>query len=136
VSVTVCGLFPALSVIVSVPVLVPPTVGSKKTPIVQLEFTATGLLQLLNTPKSAGLAATPVIVRVAFPVFVTVTVCGSPLVPTYCAEKLTVEGDKLTTPLGGGPLPLRLIISGLSAALSVMLIVALRAPLPVGVKVT
>ena len=82
-SVTVCGLSAALSVIVTVPVRLPVAVGSKKTPIEQLEPAATLLPQELSTPKSLGLAVTPVIARVAVPLLVTVTVCGRPLVPTY-----------------------------------------------------
>ena len=72
-----------MSEIDSVPVLVPPAVGSKKTPIVQLAFCGSGLRQLLSTAKSEGLAVTPVIVNVAAPVFVIVTVWGKPDVPTY-----------------------------------------------------
>lgn len=124
--------------IVNVPVLVPPALGSKKTPIVQLLGSTTGLVQLLMTPKFAGLAVTETIVRGAkLLVLVTVTVCGRPLVPTYCPGKVTVVGEKLApAPGGAGPLPLRVIISGLSAALSVMYMYPPRAPVAVGVKST
>jgi hypothetical protein len=83
VSVTVCGLPVALSVMVRVPLLVPLVVGSKKTPIVQFAFGGTLFVQLLSVAKSAVLLATLVMVRVADPVLVTVKVCGSPDVPTY-----------------------------------------------------
>jgi hypothetical protein len=111
---TVCGLPVALSVIESVPVLVPPVVGSKKTAMLQLAFGATGLAQLLITPKSAGLGVTAVIVSAALPVLVTVTVWGRPLVPTYWLGKVTVDGDAFTTgAFGGGsasPVPVRAMV--------------------------
>ena len=47
VSTMVCGLSAALSVITRVPVRVPPVEGSKKTPMVQLTFGATLLVQPL-----------------------------------------------------------------------------------------
>lgn len=72
-SATVCGLPGALSVIVKVPVLVPLTVGSKKTPIAQLEPAARLLPHVLSGPKSAGLAVTPVMLRETLPLFVMVT---------------------------------------------------------------
>ena len=79
----VCGLSLALSVTVTTPVLVPLVVGSKKTVIAQLAPGAMLLPQLLRGVKSAGLAVTLVMVRVLVAVFVSVTVCGSPDVPTY-----------------------------------------------------
>jgi hypothetical protein len=82
VRVTVCGLPAALSVIVRVPVRVPLTVGSKKTPMAQLAPAAKVLPQAFNGAKSLELVATFVIVSAAVPVFVSVTDCGSPLVPT------------------------------------------------------
>ena len=72
-----------MSATIKVPVLVPLTVGSKKIPMAQLAPAAKLLPQVLNDPKSFGLVATFVIVSVAIPVFVSVTVCGFPLVPTY-----------------------------------------------------
>lgn len=80
---TVCGLSAALSVIVSVPVLVLPEVGSKKRPIWQLAPAAKLLPQPLRFPKSEGFVVTFVIASVPVPVLVRVTFCGSPLVPTY-----------------------------------------------------
>jgi hypothetical protein len=68
---------------VKAPDLVPVAVGSKKTPMEQLAPAATVLPQALNSPKSATVVFIAVIVRVAFPVFVKVTVCGRPEVPTY-----------------------------------------------------
>jgi len=83
VSATVCGLLAALSVIVKVPVLVPLVVGSKKTPMEQLDAAPKLPPQALSGPKSPGVAVTLVMVNGEPPVFISVTVCGRPLVPTY-----------------------------------------------------
>ena len=123
VSATACGLFPALSVILSVPVLVPPAVGLKKTPIVQFKPGATGLVQLLSTPKSAALAVTAVIVSVTLPVFVTVSVCGNPDVPTNWEGKEMLAGLRDSAALI--LVPAREICCGLPPTLSVMVTAAL-----------
>ena len=81
--VTVCGLSEALSVMLRVPVRVPLVAGSKKTPIEQLEPTARLLPHELSCPKSAGVVVTAEMLRGAVPLFINVTVCGRPLVPTY-----------------------------------------------------
>jgi hypothetical protein len=133
VSVTVCGLFAALSEIVRVPTLVPEAVGSKKTPIVQLVFGGTLFVQSLSKPKSTGLVIVLVIVSETVPVLLTVTVCGNPEVPTYWLGKVTVVGDRPTvTPMP----PVKGTIWGLPMPLSVMLMSAIRVPAAVGVKVT
>jgi len=134
VSATVCGLPGALSLIVKVPVLGPLVVGSKKTPISQLEPGAKLLPQALSVPKSLGLVVTLSISSAALPLFITVTLFGSPDVPTYWLAKLALCG---VTDTAGADMvvPLNIIDSGLSAALSVMLTVPLRVPEPVGVKV-
>jgi hypothetical protein len=88
---TVCGLPDALSATVSVPVRLPVVVGSKKTPMEQLEPAATVLPQALSTPKSDGVVVTLVTESEAVPVLVRVTVCGRPEVPTYWLGKLTLE---------------------------------------------
>jgi hypothetical protein len=68
--VCVAGL--ALSVMVTAPVLVPTAVGLKVTLIVQLPLTATLDLQVCVWEKSP-LAVMLVMVRVALPVFLSVT---------------------------------------------------------------
>ena len=83
VSATACGLPRALSVRVNVPVLAPAAVGSKKTPTEQLAPGATLLPQALSEPKSEGLTAIALIVNGTTPLFVTMTLCGRPDVPTY-----------------------------------------------------
>jgi len=82
VSASVCGLPGALSVIVSVPVRAPDVAGSKKTPTEQLAPGATLLPQALSEPKSEGLVVIEEIVTGLTPLFVMVTDCGSPEVPT------------------------------------------------------
>jgi hypothetical protein len=137
VSVTVCGLLAALSVTANVPLLAPIAVGSKETPIVQLE-PATSLLpqgvDVLTMPKSAGLTATFVIASVAVPVFVSVTVCVGPEFFTYWAGKATLSGDKVA--VEAVPVPARPTVWGLPGASSAMLTAALRLPTVVGVNVT
>lgn len=96
VSAAVCGLPPALSVTVRVPFRVPLVVGSKKTPMEQLAPGATELPQVLSGVKSLGLADTLVIVRAVLPIFISVTDCGRPEVPTYWPGNDTFDGDKLT----------------------------------------
>ena len=72
VSGTVCGLPTALSVMVKVPVLVPEAVGLKVTLRVQLALAARLEPQVLDCAKSP-LTVMLEIVRVAFPVFLSVT---------------------------------------------------------------
>jgi hypothetical protein len=133
---TVCGLSDALSVIVKVPALAPLTVGSKKTPIAQLEPAATLFTQVFKVPKSAAFVVTALIVSVAVPVLVTVTVFGRPEVPTYCAGKAMLDG--VTEADGATPAPVSATVCGLGGlvALSVILNVPVRVPVAVGEKVT
>jgi hypothetical protein len=72
-SATVCGLPGPLSLIVSVPVLAPLTVGSKNTPMAQLAPAARLLPQALSVPKSPGLAVVLVMLSGTSPLLVTVT---------------------------------------------------------------
>jgi len=74
---------------------------SKKTPIWQLEPAARLLPQPLSCAKSEVLVVTPVILSVAVPVFVIVTFCGSPLVPTYWLGKVMLVGEILAAGAGG-----------------------------------
>ena len=89
---TIWGLPAALSVIVSVPLLLPLTVGSKETLIVQLEPAASELPQMLLVPKSAALVVTLAIVRAAFPVLVSIMLWDAPEVPTYWLGKEILDG--------------------------------------------
>ena len=76
--------------------------------------------------------AIPVIVNVAVPTFVNVTVLAAVVVPTDTEPKLKLVGESLAMV----PVPLSGICCGLAAALSVTLRAALRVPLAVGLKVT
>jgi hypothetical protein len=84
---TLCGLPLALSVTVSDAVRVPDADGVNVTLIVQLAPAATLLPQLLVWAKSPEFVPlTPMLemLKVAFPVLETVTVCGALVVPVVC----------------------------------------------------
>lgn len=76
-----------------------------------------------------------VIVSVALPVLVRVTVCAALVVPTLTLLKVKLAGESWTA---GAvvPMPVRLTVCGLPGALSVMERVPLIVPDPEGVKVT
>ena len=84
VSETVCGLFEALSVMVSAPVREPLAVGVNVTLTVQLELAPTLAPQLLVCAKSP-LACMPVTEMEVPPGFDSVTGCEALVVPTCCA---------------------------------------------------
>jgi hypothetical protein len=128
------GLPTALSVIVSVAVRVPLAVGSKKTPIEQLAPATKLLPHEFSTPKSLELVATFEIVSAVLPALVTVTVCGSPLVPTYWLGNVIVLGD--TVPPAPEVLPLSATVCGLPIAESAILTFAVNVPTLVGANVT
>ncbi len=73
-------------------------------------------------------------VSVAVPLLVSVTVCAALVVPTCWLLKVRVLLDNVTA--GAIPVPLRLTLCGLPAALSVIDSVPVRVPVAVGVKVT
>ncbi len=123
----------ALSVMVTVPVLVPVAVGLKVTLRVQLALAATLEPQVLVWEK-LPLTLMLVIVRLAFPVFLSVTLCALLLVPTFCAGKVKEVGERLTT--GAVPVPVRLMVWVVGLALSVMVTAPVRVPTAVGLKVT
>lgn len=82
---TVCGLPAALSVTLSEAARVPVAVGLNVTLIPQLFDAARVLAQVVVSLKSALLGPVKpmlLIVSVAVPELVSVTVCGLPLVPT------------------------------------------------------
>jgi len=135
VSATVWGLPGPLLLIVIVPVLVPLAVGSKNTPMTQLAPAARLLPQALSVPKSDGLVVTPVMLSGEPPLFVTVTFCGRPDVPTYWLGKEIFEG--VTDTRGGGiAVPASGTGSGLAERLFEITKAAIRVPVAAGVKVT
>jgi len=132
---TVWGLPDPSSLIVIVPALVPLAVGSKNTPMTQLAPAARLLPQALSVPKSDGLAVTPVMFSGEPPLFVSVTFCGRPEVPTYWLGKEIFEG--VTDTVGGGmPPPASGTGTGLEERLFEIARLAIRAPVAAGVKVT
>jgi len=65
--------------------------------------------------------------------FVTVTFCGALVVPTATVPKERLVGEMATAFI---PVPLRLTVCGLPAALSLIASTPVRVPTTVGVKVT
>lgn len=73
-----------------------------------------------------------VMVRIVFPVFVTVTAFDALEVPTFWRPKFKLLGTRLTTV----PVPVRLTLCGLLIASSVKTTAAILFPVAVGLKVT
>jgi hypothetical protein len=73
-------------------------------------------------------------VSLAVPVLLIVTVNGTLVVPITWLPKFRLVGERLTVNVA--PVPVRLMVCGLPAALSVIVTLAVRLPLAVGVKVT
>jgi hypothetical protein len=75
-----------------------------------------------------------VMLKLAFPVLVRVTVCAALVTPTGWLPKVRAEAVRLTTEVV--PVPVRFTACGLPAALSVMLTAAVRLPEAAGVNFT
>jgi len=130
-----CGLPPPLSAIDTLALRAPVLVGLNLSVIVQLFPASTDVPQLLLSMKSPGLLpprVIPLIARVVLPTLVSVTVLGVLVVPTFVAGKATLVADNLTSV----PTPVKLMVWGLSLALSVIVTLPVRVPMAVGVKVT
>src|ERR1700693_1914906 len=80
----------------------------------------------------AGSITTLAIVRLAVPVLVNVTVCWALLMLTNWLPKLNAAGTEAT---GAMPVPFSVTVCVVGLALSVTVKVAVRAPVPLGVKV-
>jgi hypothetical protein len=129
-----CGLLPALSVKVTVPTALPAAVGVKVTLMVQIPPAVSDAPQVLVCAKEA-VATIEVRVRVAVPVLVTVTICAALVEFTICEPKLSVLAESVTA--GAlSPVPPKVIVCGLLAALSAMVTLPYRFPAAVGVNVT
>jgi hypothetical protein len=136
---TVCGLPLALSAMLRVAVRAPLAAGVNITAIVQWAAAATELPQVSDSVKSLALmpvGARLVILKVALPVLVRVRICGELVMSTGWLPKARLVGERLATAAVLVPVPERLTVWGLPAALSEMLRVPLRVPLAVGVKTT
>jgi hypothetical protein len=94
-SVIVCGLSDALSVMFTEPYRSPGTVGVKVTLMMQLAPTARLAPQVLVWAKSP-LAEMLIMIKVALPVFVRVTVWGALVLPTACPVKVRLLGASVT----------------------------------------
>jgi hypothetical protein len=124
-----------LSVNERLPLAEPPAVGVNVTATVQVPEAGTGVdaehvvpvAAIANGPE----VAMAVKVRLAFPVFVSVTVCAPLVLFTNCAENMSAL-DRLAT--GPVPVPLKLTVCGLPPALSAIVRVPLRLPTVVGTK--
>ncbi len=92
VTVTVCGLPSALSVMATFPALGPLAVGLKATWTVQLALIGTSEPQLLVWEESP-LASMLAMLRVSFPVLVRVTNFAELVVPTVWMEKAKELGE-------------------------------------------
>jgi hypothetical protein len=136
---TVWGVSAALSLIVRVASREPVAEGVKVTPTEQV---ALGAMLAPEQPsavlaKSAALLPprlTVLIFKAVVPLLVTVTVCAALVVPTGWLPKPRLVADRLTA--GATPVPERLTVWGVSAALSLIVRVASREPVAKGVKVT
>jgi hypothetical protein len=134
---TVCGLLPALSANERLPEFVPTAVGVKVTATVQDPEAATGL-EVEQVVPGAAMANGPVVpiavkVRLALPVFVTVTVCDELVVPTGSDGKVGGAGRLTTGPV---PVPVKVTVCGLLPALSANERLPEFVPTAVGVKVS
>jgi hypothetical protein len=142
VSGTLCGLPPALSLMLRVAERAPFADGVKVTLMMQLAVAARvlGLSgQVEVSAKSAAFApftVMPLIVSAAAPLFVRVIVCAELVAPIFWLPKLSEVGLSVTAGAETTPVPLRGTLCGLPAALSLILTLALRAPEADGEKVT
>lgn len=95
VSETDCGEPAALSIMASVPRLVPIAVGVNVTEIVQLAPAATLAPQVFVSAKSPE-AAIEVIFKAAASELVSITVCAVLVVPSVCEAKVRLAGVSVT----------------------------------------
>jgi len=116
-SATVWGLLGAVSVTATVPVIPPAAKGLKVTLMIQLCPTARAMPQLFVCAKLL-LAAMEEMLSAAAPVLVIVTDCAALVVVTVWGPKTKLEGVN-NTAAAGPPVPLKAIVCGLLAALSV-----------------
>jgi len=136
---TVCGELAALSVMVMDAVRAPAAVGLNATLIVQFAPAATVPHVLVSTksPPFVPVTATEVTKSATLPLFVSVTVCGVPLVvPTGWLANVIDAGDNVAAGAPPTAVPVRLTDCGELPALSVMVMNAARVPFVVGLNVT
>lgn len=118
-------------------VRLPDTAGVKVTLMVQLAPAARLVPQLFVSAKSVALlpkTARLLTLNATLLVFVKVVCWAEPVLPRDWVPKLRLVGEKVAE--GGSPVPLRFMVAGVAEALSVMVSVAVRVPVAVGLKVT
>ena len=97
-----------MSVSVIAPVLVPVVVGVKVTPKVQLADTASVAPHVLPVVAKSPVGRMLVMLNVAVPVLVKVTVCALLVVPTSWLLKVRLLADRLA--MGITPVPLKAMV--------------------------
>lgn len=128
-----CGLLLALSLTLSVPFLVPTTVGLNVTLIVHLPLAAKLVVQVFADTAKSPVVEIAMLFSATVWLFVRVNVFGALVVPTVCATYVAVAGVSFA---GTTPVPESDTVCGLLGALSVNVRVPVREPNTVGVKVT
>ena len=131
-TVIVCGLFGALSVIVTVPDCAPVAVGENVMLILQVAPAAILVPQVFTWLKGAAVAML-MLVSATLWLLVRMTEAAVRLVPNGTLPKLTLAVDSVTATT---PVPVTLIVWGLLPASSVAVKIAERAPVAVGAKAT
>jgi hypothetical protein len=130
---TTCGLFPALSVNVNVPVAAPVAVGLNVTPRVQRAPAARLAPQLLFAIANGAAVATDVMDSATDCTLVNVTVLAELVAPTTTELKFRLLEDKVT---GALPFPVRFTACGLVLASSVNVNAPVAVPSATGLNVT
>lgn len=119
------------------PERVPAAVGVKVTENTHDAPGASELPHVLPLNAKSPVTAMPVMLKTAWPVLLSVTLCAALVVPTFCAPKDKLLGAKATLGVAGvTPLPLSVTTCGLFGPLSFTATVPLVGPATVGVKVS
>jgi hypothetical protein len=129
----VCGLLLALSATFNFPVLVPVAVGLNTTLMVQLVLAARLAPQVVVETLKSPVVEITMLESVTLWLFLRVNVFGRLVVPTVWAAYVALPGVNVT---GAMPVPDSGTVCGLFAALSLIVMLPVRAPSWVGVKVT
>src|SRR5579864_5229588 len=137
------GLPEALSVIVNAAERAPEAAGVNVAPKVQLCVGVSTVVPAHVVPEEVNSVAfvpvtdTPVMFRLALPVFVSVALIAPLVVPTFWFPKAILVGLSVTTGAGAlTPVPVRGTVCGLAAASSATLTLAPAAPSTVGANCT
>jgi hypothetical protein len=127
-----CGVFVPLSLIVSVPVLAPTTVGENVMLIEHFVPAATDVPHVFVSPQSPATTIL-VIETLTDSLFVKLAVLAVLVVPVDCPSNAMVTGNAATAAI---PVPVKPTVCGLPLALSVIVNVPFSAAAIVGLNVT